>query len=828
MNFKTPFKVLTTAALIGTLSLSAVAPGAASAAEKTAKTVQTKAELAASHIVLEDAKGNLITLDYNTYLEAKSVGIDLGAEPISIKVGDKFYNLNDFLEAKSVSNNNLEEAVKLLDKNDLSQDITPAEGTIEDGKLVVVPGDEDFTVTEIAAINSKQVKVTFSKSIPAKQLLTSVSAGTVDTDAIKVNRAVTVAAPDDTNKNVTTVTGEVSKDGKSIILTASGATYFDGAYAVTVSDKVEDKTGKKLTAFAGTVKVEDTVAPTVESVEFDPTSGKIVFTTSEPVALPTTLRINGTPVTGLLAVAKSNNTKFEFAKPESVKAGEEATVYLAGSKDYAGNILEAFNGKVTIADDQSTLQVAEVKQVSSNKAAIVFNKPLKSSTLADTDITALIDGKALTATTDVTYTVDSTDVTGKTVIATFNPSTTNIAAAPTYFYGTGTTKEITFVVADKSIEDVYGQKIATTTKTVTLNKDVTGPTAVSATLDRDGKGITIQLDEVVSGSVDDAVTLEALRVNGVAGALVAVAGTPEAGKYSAKLVADEKGQLTQIKVTKGLATALETIPSGTVQVRLAASAITDVHTNASKAISQTVTVNASTTDLEVVSNGIATAATNNHFTVEYNQAVTAASALNKANYTLDGKALPEGTDIYFDSATPEKKVHIILPTGSINIGSTSTGTSAQLAVANVKTESGKTVKSTSGTVTIKDNTSATVKSVSVVGNIVYVKFDEKLAAYTSATALNDFAITVDNEALSLGTGGTGGTAGKAEAALVSGQEDTVAITITPAVATSPVPTDYVASNWNNAKKIEVSYKGTGLTDANLFTVAASKAPVANK
>lgn len=153
MNFKTPFKVLTTAALIGTLSLSAVAPGAASAAEKTATSFQAKAELTASHVVLEDAKGNLITLDYNTYLEAKSVGIDLGAEPISIKVGDKFYHLNDFLEAKSVSNNDLAEAVKLLDENNLSQDITPAEGAIEDGKLVVVPGDEDFKVTEIAAIN---------------------------------------------------------------------------------------------------------------------------------------------------------------------------------------------------------------------------------------------------------------------------------------------------------------------------------------------------------------------------------------------------------------------------------------------------------------------------------------------------------------------------------------------------------------------------------------------------------------------------------------------------------------------------------------------------
>ena len=677
-------------------------------------------------------------------------------------------------------------------------------------------------VKSVEAINAKQVKVTFNKTVDASTLVSNTTTGALVSGAVSISRTIPALAPNTDQNIAAAITGKVSEDGRSIVLTLGNNEYLEGTYAVTVSDKVEAKDGSALKAFAGTISVEDKVAPTVEKVEFNPSTGNIEFTVSEPIATPDVLRINGTPVpaSDITPVTGSNNTKFTVAKPASVTAGSTASIYLAGAKDYAGNILTAFNGNVTIANDQSAVTIDSVKQISSNKVALTFNKPLKASTIADTDFTALIDGKTLVAGTDVTYALDTTDKTNKTVIATFPGNTTNVATKPAYFYGTASTKDLTFVVANNAIEDVYGQKVATTTKSVTMTKDVTGPTAVSSKLSKDGKAIYIQLNEELTGTAGTtAPTLEAVRVNGV----------DDTASYSATLENDDNGELTLIKVVK---TGSADIPAGTITVRLAAGQVTDVHTNASKAISVNTTVDASTSDLKVVTNGITNYTTNsakNHFTVEFNKDVTAATALDPANYTLDGAALPAGTDIYFDSTNSTTKVHIVLPTSSVNIGNQSDGATARLAVSGVKSVSGQTVKSTSDTVKVNDNTSATVKSVSVVGNTIFVKFNENVAGTLTGSALTNFDITVDGTALNLGTAGqTDGVAGTATAQIVAGQEDTVQITVSPATQGTAPNTDFAASNWNPAKTIAVSYKGTALADANGFTVAASKAPVANK
>lgn len=662
-------------------------------------------------------------------------------------------------------------------------------------------------LSEKKAINAKQVKVTFNKTVDASTLVSNTTTGALVSGAVSISRTIPALAPNTDQNIAAAITGKVSEDGKSIVLTLGASEYLEGTYAVTVSDKVEAKDGSALKAFAGTISVEDKAAPTVEKAEFNPSTGNIEFTVSEPIATPDVLRINGTPVSGLTPVTGSNNTKFTVAKPASVLPGTTASIYLAGAKDAAGNILTAYNGNVTIADDQSAVSVASVKQVSSNKVAITFNKPLKSNNATiQSAMTALIDGKTLTRGTDVTYALDTTDVTNKTVIATFVAGTSNIGAAPNYFYGTGSAKDITFVVADKQIEDVYGQKVATATASVKMTKDVTGPKAVSTKLSKDGKAIYIQLDEALAGSASDSVALEAVRINGVAGT-----------DYTATKELDEDGNLTQIKVVKGT----DVLPTGTITVRIAAGTVTDVHTNASQVISVNTTVDSTTTDLKATA--FANSGTN-HFTVAFNKPVTAATALNAANYKLDGSALPEGTDIYFDSTDTATKVHIVLPTGSINIGNQTDGAKARLAVSGVQTSLGQTVLPTSDSVTVKDNTSATVKSVSVVGNTIFVKFNENLLG---AVAQNNFDITVDGVALDLGTAGTGGTAGSVNATIVSGQTDTIQITVAPATEGTDT-TGYEASNWNPAKTIAVAYKGTGLTDANGFAVSASKAPVANK
>lgn len=66
MNFKTPFKVLTTAALIGTLSLSVVAPGAAFAAEPTQLAEEQAANFEIKTVILEK-DGQLVELSFNEY-----------------------------------------------------------------------------------------------------------------------------------------------------------------------------------------------------------------------------------------------------------------------------------------------------------------------------------------------------------------------------------------------------------------------------------------------------------------------------------------------------------------------------------------------------------------------------------------------------------------------------------------------------------------------------------------------------------------------------------------------------------------------------------------
>ena len=177
MNFKTPFKVLTTAALIGTLSLSAVAPGAASAANATtAQSVKSEtADHAVDYVVLVNSKGELGKLSFDEYvaLEIK------GEEALFSALGDftikyivtgngNVYDLNDFAEEEIKSQGKdvpASELLKNLDDKDAELDakvIEDAKETkIEDGKVVIDETAEDFKVTEIAAITKTTVKVSF-------------------------------------------------------------------------------------------------------------------------------------------------------------------------------------------------------------------------------------------------------------------------------------------------------------------------------------------------------------------------------------------------------------------------------------------------------------------------------------------------------------------------------------------------------------------------------------------------------------------------------------------------------------------------------------------
>ncbi|MGG3892326.1 beta strand repeat-containing protein, partial [Geobacillus stearothermophilus] len=646
----------------------------------------------------------------------------------------------------------------------------------------------------VCAINAKEVVVKFNKAIDKSTVIANATTGALVPNTITVSRTV---ADTNANKNVSSVTGSLSEDGKTLTLTAAGATYFDGTYALTIADSVKSTDGKALTAYAGTFTAKDTVAPSVTGVTFNTVTGNIEVTFSEPLtAIPDVVRVNGQPIAAANITLSGDAKKITFAKPSSLAAGSSAEIYVAGAQDAAGNSLAPFTGSVTITNDASALQVTSVTQISSNKVKVVFNKSLASNDATiDGALSAIIDGNVVNA-NDVTAALDTTDTSNKTVIVTFGGSYT----APNYFYGSSaTSKAVTLVFADNVITDVFGKKLAATTQSVTMTKDVTGPKFVSAKVGTTPGTIEVTFDEEISSSV--VANKITVRKDGVA------LSQPVTAARKGTSNGDEK--VLVITLNSADLDANGKLKAGTYSVRLDSGAVNDVHTNKNDIITTSVTKDATTTDLTatIANQHNSNSAVPNVFEVTFSEDVTVSSALNPANYTLDGAALPSGTDIYFKNGAANRTVVIELPSNSINIGSATTPANAVLGVKNVQTSTGKTVVATSGTVKVKDNTPATLQSATLVGNnILKLTFNENISA-----SFDNIADILDDIQISNGT--TTFTAGNATAtASVSGKD--LIITVTPGTT----------DNWStvtSSPTVTVKTLGTGdgdIKDVNGVTV----------
>ncbi len=697
--------------------------------------------------------------------------ITISPQKYFIEYGEENYELDKVME-KMNDGKSFEDAIAELE---------PVEEE-DEGELKVV---------SVSAINVKQVVVKFSKAVDEDTIISNTTIGALQTGAITVSRTVT--ATDDT-KNVTTVYGFLSKDGKTLTLTADETTNFDGTYAITVTDKVKDLDGNAIKPYAGTFSMKDETNPVVSEVKYDPVTNKIIFAFSEPIkVVPNVIRLNGNPVSGATFVTNSNHMKLELVKPANIAAGTTVDVYVGGSEDYAGNPLELYSGRVEITSDPAAPQVTSIEQISSNKAKIVFSKSITSdnSTIQNA-LTVVVDGVPMTVTVVVdgvpmtagyfTAALDTDDTSKKTVIVTFGSS----SDAPHYFYGEdNTSKTLTFIFAENKIEDVFGKKLPATTKNVTMVKDLQGPKAVSVKVTADGEKIEVAFDEEiaatgVSGKME-------LRRDGI---------KLTNGISSASRKGTSKGEEKVLVITPGsdAIDADSKLLPGNYTLRLNVGAIADAHTNENEAVNLTFTVAGKTEKL--TANIQDNTSTPNVFKIVFSEEVTE-SALNPANYTLDGKTLPSNTDIYFD--TDNTTVVIELPEGTINIGDVTTGTNAVLGVKNVVSKTGKTVVPVTGIVKITDNTPAVLQSAKLLGNTLTLTFNEALGTVPTDIdkLIADFTIEGDGTAFDKGSTAPA-------TAIVAKDGKTLVITI---VQNTTSPND----NWNTIKaanKITVTTKDT--------------------
>ncbi|MED4461147.1 hypothetical protein [Metabacillus fastidiosus] len=683
---------------------------------------------------LLDAKLTREALIYEVsqYQLLNQINEKLKAEKVDLKEVQADFAKLDRLKERAVD---IKKAGKELypDRDDVYPTHTAIEQQLRkseaDAKEAYV-GKLDPVVESVSAVNAKQIVVTFNKSIKKSTVISNDTTGALVANTISVKRTVTDSVA---NKNVDypttdTVTGSLSEDGKSLTLTvdASTAKYLDGSYSVTVANSVKATDGTAVKAFAGTVSTKDETKPEVTGVTYDTITGQVEVTVSEPItAVPEVVRVDGQPVTTPVTfVANKNQTKVVFAKPTSVDSGTTKSVEISGAVDAAGNILTRYTGNVTFTADAAAPQVESITQLSSNKAKIVFSKALPTGSDATIDgaINVILDGTPMVA-GDVTAALDADDKSNRTVVVTLAGG-----AAPNYFYGNASSKTLTFAFANEVITDVFGKKLESVTKNVTMTKDVTGPKVVSVALADNKTDLEVTFDEEVAaaGTVANIV----LRKDGVALTTPATATRKGATKGEEKVlvITPAAGDLVNGK-----------LPKGEYSVRLETGAITDAHTNKNSASTNTVSVDG---DAAKLTASFANAGgTPNEFEVTYSEDVATTSALNLANYTLDGSALPAGTDIYFKAGQANRVVVIKLPKESINIGAQA-GTNARLGVNGVQSKSGdKTVEAKSATVLVADNTAATVQTAQLVGsNVLKLTFNENI---DNAFAIADLEIKSD-------------------------------------------------------------------------------------
>ncbi len=467
---------------------------------------------------------------------------------------------------------------------------------------------EEAKVESVKVLNSKEVEVKF---------------------ATEINKdAVTKEVFSLTNKTVEKV--EVGKDNKTVIVTFNNIAKVEDA--VLVVNPVETKADAKVKTakYTQVISYKDTVRPEVKGVEYvDANTAKVVF--SEPVADKGQVTVNNDK-----AVVKglSEDQKSLVVDLTNVDENAEVVVTIVGATDVAGNLISPNPVKTTIkkqAIDKTKPVVNGVEVLSDTQLKVTFSKEF--TTLDETAVT--VNDKAPTS---VELDKDNKKVAYVTLKDDNNLlkdglNTIKIKAGVTDKFGIALEKEYVkqvLVSADKTAPEV--------TKSEVVTEKVENETKQFLVL-------TYSEDVDVAGAVP------------TTGTHVHNYVTKNNAPFSGSLDNAERKDKKVVKIDVTGATPgswTVTLPAGFVK--------DDAKTpNASKA--KTVTFNvADKADEAGELTYTVEANANNGVTVKFGSEVDGASAVNAANYTVEG-AKVEKAVLVNNNGTAQ--VELTLKAGSV-------------------------------------------------------------------------------------------------------------------------------------------------------------------
>lgn len=579
--------------------------------------------------------------------------------------------------------------------------LTKGEEKVE--KTIAVTFDfaaDDRFVTEVKALNSTELQLTFSQALDKK------SAETI------ANYAVTANAPSaEKAKKIQDI--QLQADGKSVIIRFADVLVKNTVYTVDVST-VLTASFHKVDKFNGTVSISTDAAPSLVSASFD---GKLNLTFNEEVDLSKAIvRVDGVQYNDFAAVDAEAGTYTYVATTTGIAATNGAhAVTIVGAKDKAGNEASTLTASYTVSEDITAPTVASIEKVTATTFKLVFSEAVTQPTVKTVKGATEFEAKVVSQTgLQKEWLVNVETKAGSNDLFNKDESTVSLSVEVTKY---------------KDRVNLLGSKY---TGAVSLTRNTEVPTVVSTNLNTvvakgTGTVITIPFSESIT-----------------AGTGVITVKDPDGIIQTAtRGYADKNLTLTiSGKAPK----------EGTYTITLAANAVKDADLNGN--LSATTSVNFSTvaTNQELATSAVAvnTAIINgkvvNYIDIAYGTNDMANSAIELANYKLDNSELPAGTTIGF--VGNKQSVRITLPT-NFEVPAKA-GYKFEISK-NVKTIAGSTIVATdklttfTKQITLNDTKAPQLVSAKLVNaDQVELTFSEVLAAVADdLNHINDLVVKVN-------------------------------------------------------------------------------------
>jgi uncharacterized protein YjdB len=545
-------------------------------------------------------------------------------------------------------------------------------------------------VSSVSAVNAKQVMVTYNTAVDTTTASTGTNYTITPVGGAAFNNALfTVELQDDQVSALITLGA-----GNALTTTATN-------YVVTVSTNVLDASGIALDEqFEGIFSMKDSTRPTSALSYTSNSTATVTF--SEPMnvanaaaiqAVMTIKDADGTSVSpaGLVTLA-ADNMSFDL-DISGFDLDENYTVSFIGLVDYAGNVITPNPTTYTVVRtnrDVTAPTVTSVVALDVNKIEITFSEKL--GTLGTVNTEAIVVGG--TATVDdsgLVYTV-----------------TTTGAATPAL-------SGVTLVTID-GYADASGNAGATYTKTLNFVADTTAPTYVSSRVGQVGADSYLYVtysEDVVLGAPVNALTGTYVDADSVTQPMTSIV----VADASLDLAFGETTSDTiKIKITG--------LPSGTYTVATDAALVDDAAGNSAASTTMTFAFGSVVDPTVPVPVITSVQTTEDKVVVTFNVAVTAATALNTANYTVEGQQVFNSAIFSGDTKT----VELTLKPDVITLGG-----DRVMEIKNVKTSAGNMMVDFSATKTFVENIKPVLTSAQISGaTTIVATFSEAVTSADTA------------------------------------------------------------------------------------------------